>query len=432
MSSKKKKFIWYLLLIASIITLSYVTHKYIDKRSNAFSEADLIHNKTRVIINLSEQYETEKPHRIKSSSKQFSSSAKDASDKQPKDVTDHNTEESNKKEANKSQSEDTIEDPRKTKEDVALRVVVDPTPDKSAVEQADATKSAAADNQDTLQTQESPIPETTQQEDEQESQSTKQAGVSIKSPPDNAPQQPTQDFSKVTEPIEKLEPVRVGRVALVVTGLGLSTKVTEQAIMSFPDYVTLGFSTYSADLERWVTRAREGDHEVLLSLPMEPKDYPISDPGPIALLTKNPSEKNLNILKWIMAQSDAHIGFYTEQKERFSFVNKVMEPILYHLRKHQMLMVYNNEEENATLQERARTIGLPFIVADLTIDDTVMPELIRDQLEITERIALTKGQAVVIARAYPITQDILNRWLATLNDKNIIVVPLSKLMQKTM
>lgn len=32
------------------------------------------------------------------------------------------------------------------------------------------------------------------------------------------------------------------------------------------------------------TRAREAGHEILLQLPMEPFDYPDSDPGPQTLL----------------------------------------------------------------------------------------------------------------------------------------------------
>jgi len=60
--------------------------------------------------------------------------------------------------------------------------------------------------------------------------------------------------------------------------------------------VTLAFAPYGKDLPSAVSSARAGDHEVLLEVPLEPFDYPDSDPGPDTLLTGEAPRENLNRL----------------------------------------------------------------------------------------------------------------------------------------
>ena len=83
------------------------------------------------------------------------------------------------------------------------------------------------------------------------------------------------------------------RIAVVLSGLGLSDSATEAAINKLPAAVTLSFSPYARDLERWIALARARGHEVMLDLPMEPASFPAEDPGPQGLLTHLTVEDNL-------------------------------------------------------------------------------------------------------------------------------------------
>ncbi|MEI9929704.1 MAG: divergent polysaccharide deacetylase family protein [Rhizomicrobium sp.] len=73
------------------------------------------------------------------------------------------------------------------------------------------------------------------------------------------------------------------RIAIVIGGLGISARQTDAALKGLPQGVTLGFLPYAADAQRAVSDARAQGHEVLLEVPMEPFDYPDSDPGPHTL-----------------------------------------------------------------------------------------------------------------------------------------------------
>ena len=72
--------------------------------------------------------------------------------------------------------------------------------------------------------------------------------------------------------------------SIVVGGLGLSQTGTQKAIETLPEDVTLAFAPYGSSLQRWVDKAREDGHEVLLQIPLEPIDYPQENPGEHTLL----------------------------------------------------------------------------------------------------------------------------------------------------
>ncbi|MEM7617296.1 MAG: divergent polysaccharide deacetylase family protein, partial [Pseudomonadota bacterium] len=118
---------------------------------------------------------------------------------------------------------------------------------------------------------------------------------------------------------------KIGKISLIVTDLGLSNVVTDQAMNSLPSNVTLGFSIYASDLDKLVQKAKKKGHDVLLHLPMEPIDYPMNDPGPLALLINNPVEQNIKRFNWMLNQAEDFAGFYTSNQERFSFAMSAME-----------------------------------------------------------------------------------------------------------
>ncbi|HWC63268.1 MAG TPA: divergent polysaccharide deacetylase family protein, partial [Rhizomicrobium sp.] len=92
------------------------------------------------------------------------------------------------------------------------------------------------------------------------------------------------------------------RIAIVVSGLGVSEKATAAALAALPSGVTLGFAPYAGDVQRWVNQARQSGHEVLLEVPMEPQDFPDSDPGPHTLRAGVDEAANLQRLTWTLTR----------------------------------------------------------------------------------------------------------------------------------
>ena len=73
------------------------------------------------------------------------------------------------------------------------------------------------------------------------------------------------------------------RIAIIISGLGVSDSATADAISKLPGAVTLSFMPYGSNVAALATRAHDQGHEVLLQVPMEPFDYPDNDPGPQTL-----------------------------------------------------------------------------------------------------------------------------------------------------
>src|SRR6266852_4735103 len=108
------------------------------------------------------------------------------------------------------------------------------------------------------------------------------------------------------------------RLAIVVFGLGLSTAPTETSINELPGAVTLAFEPYARQLPEWIERARAAGHEILLTVPMEPADYPRQDPGPYTLLTSLDAKKNQRRLDWVLSRATGYVGVANIMGARFT------------------------------------------------------------------------------------------------------------------
>ena len=54
------------------------------------------------------------------------------------------------------------------------------------------------------------------------------------------------------------------KIAIVVSGLGVSASATKTALDNLPAGITLGFAPYAGDVGQWVSQARGRGHEVLV------------------------------------------------------------------------------------------------------------------------------------------------------------------------
>src|SRR6202035_3591328 len=118
------------------------------------------------------------------------------------------------------------------------------------------------------------------------------------------------------------------RIAIIVSGLGVSSSATADAIAKLPGAVTLGFMPYGSDVAALAGRARTRGHEVLLQVPMEPFDYPDNDPGPQTLLTSLTPQQNIDRLYWLMSRLQGYVGIAGAMGGRFTASEPSFSPVL--------------------------------------------------------------------------------------------------------
>ena len=215
------------------------------------------------------------------------------------------------------------------------------------------------------------------------------------------------------------------RIALVVSGLGISESATKHAIEVLPPEVTLSFAPYGDDLQSWIAKARQAGHEVLLELPMEPYGYPQNDPGPNTLLTSLAPSENVSRLQWLLSRFTGYIGVMNYQGARFITNQTALSPILSALKSRGLSFVDNGASTRSLVSEISPQINLPYTLGTQSVDPMRTPDVISKSFASLEDSAKGGNTAVGIASGFPVTVDAIADWAKTLPAKGITLVPVS-------
>lgn len=219
------------------------------------------------------------------------------------------------------------------------------------------------------------------------------------------------------------------RIAILVTGLGVSPAADDRAIRTLPGAIDLGFLAFSERVRVLASQARAAGHEVILDAPMEPEGYPANDPGPQTLLVKSSAAENVARLDWHLARADSYVGIAPAMGSSFTASPEPLRPVLGELAKRGLLYVDTGAAVFGAAPTLAKTIGVPIAIADRTIDRVPTKVAIDRELADLETLARRRGWAFGVAEAYPSTLDRLAAWSAGLEAKGIALVPVSAITQ---
>jgi uncharacterized protein len=212
------------------------------------------------------------------------------------------------------------------------------------------------------------------------------------------------------------------KVAVLLPGLGLEAELFEAAL-ALPGPVSLQVSPYAPDLPALVERARRAGHEVLLDLPMEPADYPTSDPGPHTLLADNSRDENLKRLNWLLARAPGYIAV-AGGGARFAESDDVAD-VLDVLARRGLAFV---ELGASHLERAAAAAGLPYASALGAMGQDLSAHSIDEALADLEAAALAGGSALGVVPGYPVALARLRAWAATLDEKGLVLAPVSAVL----
>lgn len=217
------------------------------------------------------------------------------------------------------------------------------------------------------------------------------------------------------------------RIALMVTDLGLRRPNTKRALAELPTNVAFAFSPYTSELNSWGEQSRRAGHEVFLTLPMEPVNYPQNDPGPFTLLTSYSTRENINILKTSLGKLTGYVGVVNYMGSRFTAASDSIRPVLEELNRRGLMFVDSRTTRYSRAAAMAKAIGLPVAINNGYIDEDLSRTKISDQLEKLEQRAKVQGTAMGLARPYPVTIEVIKVWTATLEERGFALVPVTSI-----
>lgn len=215
------------------------------------------------------------------------------------------------------------------------------------------------------------------------------------------------------------------QIAIVVGGLGVGASSTADALSKLPGAVTLAFTPYGNDLDTFVMRARDKGHEVLLQVPMEPYDYPDSDPGPQTLLSSLSAEQNVDRLHWLFSRMQGYVGIANFMGGRFTASDHAMAPVMRELSKRGLIYVDDGSSPRSQAGQIAGANKLPFVKADLVIDAVPSGTEIDNALKRLETMARQRGVVVGYASALPASIDRIARWAKAAQGRGMVLIPVS-------
>jgi hypothetical protein len=218
------------------------------------------------------------------------------------------------------------------------------------------------------------------------------------------------------------------KIAIVVSGLGISARQTAAAIAQLPAGITLAFAPYDTDVQRWVSEARRQGHEVLLEVPMEPYDFPDSDPGPHTLRAAAGEDSNTDRLSWSLSRVTGYAGVTNLLGTRFLTESDAVEPVMTFLARRGLLFFDNGGVPRSAAPDIAKRLGAPFVQASTTIDVIQTGMEIDQRLSELETRARLNGWAAGAGFLYPVTIDRLSVWAKGLSQRGIALVPASAIV----
>jgi polysaccharide deacetylase 2 family uncharacterized protein YibQ len=218
------------------------------------------------------------------------------------------------------------------------------------------------------------------------------------------------------------EPGSGPRIAILVTGLGVGQAATAAATARLPLAVSLAFAPYGTEVERAAARARDAGHEVFIHLPMEPFDYPDSDPGPQALLAALKGPENADRLAWTLSRFPGYVGLVNLMGGKL-MADPAFDPVLKEIGARGLGFVDDGTvPKGPAPANKSRT---PYVRAEIVLDAVPRPEAIDAELAKAEAAAKANGFVLVSAGGSLMAVDRIARWARDLDARGIRLVPVS-------
>lgn len=211
------------------------------------------------------------------------------------------------------------------------------------------------------------------------------------------------------------------KIAIVVTGLGLSTEGTAAAISKLPGEISLSFSPYGNGLGAQIAKARENGHEALLDLPLEQANFPQHDPGPMAVLTSHSPGEAIEHLDVVLGKAGGYVGLLAPLGSPVT-TTESWPLMLQELKDRGLLFVGDGL---VGIEDKAMpAAGLATLVADAPAFRTAVDAKLARALAAAQR----DGSAIIVISARPVSFERVLAFIASLPEKNVTLVPVSAIV----
>jgi len=215
------------------------------------------------------------------------------------------------------------------------------------------------------------------------------------------------------------------RIAIVVDDLGQDRRIAEE-LLSLNAPLTFSILPLQTHSRRIAKTAHAEGREVILHLPLEPRGFPLKDPGTGALFVAMGDKELVRQLRKDLDAVPYIAGVNNHMGSRFMEHGEKVRLVLEELKGRGLFFLDSRTSSNSTGYRIARSLALRTGERNVFLDNETGVKDITAQVEQLIRIARKDGRAIGICHPYPSTVTVLKEMIPKIKAQGIEIVPLSQ------
>ena len=174
----------------------------------------------------------------------------------------------------------------------------------------------------------------------------------------------------------------------------------------------------------------DNGREVILHLPMQPKDFPKYNPGLGALLLDDEQETIVQKLERNLETVPYAVGVNNHMGSAFTQHDAGLDAVMQVLSGRMLFFLDSKTAPGRIAKSSARDYRVPYLSRDIFLDNDIEEAAIKRQLFKAARIASRHGKAIVIGHPYLETYKALAKFLPEVEAQGIHVTRVSDLLSR--
>lgn len=218
-----------------------------------------------------------------------------------------------------------------------------------------------------------------------------------------------------------------GRIAIIMDDLGRDLE-TAKALLAIDLPISFAILPGETRASQVAALAHRAGREVMIHIPMEPQNYPATNPGTDALLLGQSPEEIRARFQGFVERVPHAVGGNNHMGSRFTEYREGMAVVLAAMKDTGLFFVDSRTTAHSVALDEARQAGVPAAGRDVFLDNEQDVELIAREIRKLVVVARRQGQAVGICHPYPQTLEALRREASYLRAQQVELVPVSRLV----
>ena len=236
---------------------------------------------------------------------------------------------------------------------------------------------------------------------------------------------PIRDFPGDRPPMPPVKRARPA-VAIIIDDMGYNKLISEK-FCKLDAALTFSILPHSPFKTNIIKNASDHGIEIMLHLPMEPKEYPKVNPGPGALLASMSADELIDRLNSSLDDVPLAKGVNNHMGSGLTSSSFQMNQIFSILKKRKLFFIDSRTTKHSITWQSARLLQVPFSQRDIFLDHIQEQAFVKKQIRALIAAAKRQGEAVGIGHPYKVTLEVLADMLPEIK-KQVDIVPASEVV----